>query len=247
MADITVQSGSKIRAFPRPPSSFDPLTAAAAELEHYGFPPRRAERCAVELYRRVWGRIKDRCQYIEPTFSTDRSRPPLPRTPTFSPNNVNWSGGVVVAPAGQVFLRDPGRMGRAGCISSAANPRVLDRQLDRPRRLYRRGANNVLQAGVGQDVYYQSGSIHRDIFPWYEWYPDNMVKIGGVPVSPGDFVVVIISTAMPPGQRFDECDGGIRQYDKSEPRSRFRFRRRRGVQLVGNSAEWIVECLSPSW
>jgi hypothetical protein len=54
MADITAQSGSKIRAFPRPPSSFDPLTAAAAELEYYGFPPRRAERCAVKLYRRVW-------------------------------------------------------------------------------------------------------------------------------------------------------------------------------------------------
>jgi hypothetical protein len=25
---------------------------------------RPAARCAVELYRRVWGRIKDRCQYI---------------------------------------------------------------------------------------------------------------------------------------------------------------------------------------
>jgi Peptidase A4 family len=240
MAGITAQSGSKIRAFPRPPSSFDPLTAAAAELEYYGFPPRRAERCAVKLYRRVWGRIKDRYQYIEPTLSTDRSTPPLPRTPTFSPNNVNWSGGVVVAPAGQSFcgiqaewvVPDvyPPLQTQGYWIGSWIG---LDGYIGA-------GANIVLQAGVGQDVYYQNGSIHRDIFPWYEWYPDNMVKIGGVPVSPGDLVVVIISTAMPPGQSSTNAtvyfanttNGASMSVPVSAPS---------GVQLVGNSAEWIVE------
>ena len=44
MAEITLKDGSKIRTFPRAPTGFDPLSAAPAELERYGFPSRRGDR-----------------------------------------------------------------------------------------------------------------------------------------------------------------------------------------------------------
>ena len=239
MADATVNDGSELKAFPRPPAGFDPLTAVAAELERYGFPPRRAERPAVELYRRVWGRLKDKYRYVEPAIAAGGG-PSRPRHPTFSPDNVNWSGGVVVPPAGKSFCGI-----QADWIVPDVYPPLqnlgywigswigLDGYTGA-------GANFVLQAGIAQEVYYQSGSLHRDIYPWYEWYPDNIVKIAGVPVSPGDFVVVIISTAMPPGQGSTNAtvyfanttNGASMSVPISAPS---------GVQLVGNSAEWIVE------
>jgi hypothetical protein len=213
---------------------------APAELEHYGFPPRRSERGALELYRRIWRRLKDKYQYIEPTLGPHRNSRAGTRKPTFDPNNVNWSGGVVLASAGQSFC---------GIQAEWIVPNVYPPLQTQGYWLGSwigldgytgAGANIVLQAGVGQDVYYQSGSLHRDIYPWYEWYPDNMVKIGGVPVSPGDLVVVIISTSMPPGQGSTNAtvyfgnitNGASMSVPVSAPR---------GVQLVGNSAEWIVE------
>ena len=239
MADATVNDGSELKAFPRPPAGFDPLTAVAAELERYGFPPRRAERPAAELYRRVWGRLKDKYRYVEPAIAVDGG-PSRPRRPTFSPDNVNWSGGVAVPPAGTSFCGI-----QADWIVPDVYPPLQTQGywigswigLD---GYTGAGANFVLQAGIAQEVYYQSGSLHRDIYPWYEWYPDNIVKIAGVPVSPGDFVVVIISTAMPPGQGSanatvyfaNTTNGASMSVPISAPR---------GVQLVGNSAEWIVE------
>ena len=240
MTEITGKDGSKLRAFPRPPSGFDPLNVAPAELEHYGFPPRRSERRALELYRRIWRRLKDKYQYVEPTLGHHRTSVAASRKPTFGPNNVNWSGGVVLAPAGQSFC---------GIQAEWVAPNVYPPLQTQGYWLGSwigldgytgSGANVVLQAGVGQDVYYQRGSLHRDIYPWYEWYPDNMVKIGGVPVSPGDLVVVIISTSMPPGQGSTNAtvyfgnltNGASMSVPVSAPR---------GVQLVGNSAEWIVE------
>ena len=103
MTEITGKDGSKLRAFPRPPSGFDPLSAAPAELEHYGFPPRRSERRALEQYRRIWRRLKDKYQYVEPTQGPHLNSVAASRKPTFGPNNVNWSGGVVLAPANQSF------------------------------------------------------------------------------------------------------------------------------------------------
>jgi hypothetical protein len=240
MAEITGKDGSKLRAFPRPPSGFDPLSAAPAELEHYGFPPRRSERRALELYRRIWRRLKDKYQYVEPTQGHHRNGLVASREPTFGPNNVNWSGGVVLAPASQSFC---------GIQAEWVVPNVYPPLQTQGYWLGSwigldgytgAGANVVLQAGVGQDVYYQSGSLHRDIYPWYEWYPDNRVKIRGLPVTPGDLVVVVISTTMPPGQGSTNAtvyfgnltNGASMSVPVSAPI---------GVQLVGNSAEWIVE------
>lgn len=243
MAEITLKDGSNIRTFQRPPVGFDPLTVAPAELEHYGFPPRRGDRRSLERYRRVWRRIKDKYQYIEPIFEFNRHSPPRSRKPTFKPDNANWSGGVVLAPAGQSFCGL-----QAEWVVPNIYPPLATQQywigswigLD---GYTGAGAGDVLQAGVGQSVYYIGSSLHHDINVWYEWWPNNMVPIGGVPISPGDLVVVAISTAMPPGQGGqgsttatvyfgNVTNGASMSVPVSAPP---------GVQLAGNSAEWIVE------
>lgn len=243
MAEITPTDGSTIRTFPRPPSGFDPLTADPAELEQYGFPPRRADRCYLKRYRRVWSRIKDKYQYIEPTLKTDGNGPPRSRKPTYTTDNANWSGGVVLAPAGQSFC---------GLQAEWVVPNIYPPD---PTRQYwtgswigldgytGAGAGDVLQAGVGQSVYYTGSTFHQDICPFYEWYPNNMVCIAGLPISAGDLVVVAISSAIPPGVGGQGSttatvyfgnltNGASMSVSVSAPP---------GVQLAGNSAEWIVE------
>jgi hypothetical protein len=237
MTEITLKDGFKIGTFPRPPAGFDPLAAAPAELEHYGFPPRRGDRRSLERYRRVWGRIKNKYQYIEPTFEIDGNRPPRSRKPTFSQDNLNWSGGIVLAPTDQSFC---------GVSSEWVVPNIyppLESQgywigswigLD---GYTGAGANVLLQAGVGQEVYYDGNTLHYDINVWWEWIPGNQVPIAGVPVSPGDLVTVIIWThgqgSNTAAVYFTNTTSGLStSVAVSAPPE---------TQLVGNSAEWIVE------
>jgi hypothetical protein len=104
MAEITLEDGQRIRTFPRPPSDFDPLTASPAALAHHRLPPRLGNPKSVERYRRVWGRVKKKAKYIEPTFRVEQNRRPPPVRPTFGPTNSSWSGAVVSPPANQSFL-----------------------------------------------------------------------------------------------------------------------------------------------
>ena len=239
MAEIILKDGSKIRTFPRPPAGFDPLTAAPAELEHYGFPPRRGDRRFLERYRRIWGRIKDKYQYIEPTFEFDRKRPPRSRQPTFGPDN--WSGGIVLAPAGQSFCG----LQAEWIIPNIDPPLVTDQYwigswigLDGYT-----GAGDLLQAGVGQSVDYLGTTLHHDINVWWEWIPLDPVYITGVPISPGDLVVVAISTALPPSQGGQGSTSAVVYFANitNGASTSVSVSARPGVQLVGNSAEWIVE------
>jgi hypothetical protein len=185
--------GSRIIAFPRPPAGFDPLAAFSATLEHYGFPSRRGDPNSLERYRRVWARIKDRYKYVEPAFRIGRGRSHRSPKPTFSPD-TNWSGGVVSPTAAQSFCG----LQAEWIIPNVYPPNQTDEfwigswiGLD---GYSGAGITELLQAGVGQDVYYLGGSLHRDINAWFEWYPYDPVTITNLPISPGDLVTVILST-----------------------------------------------------
>jgi hypothetical protein len=54
MPVITLENGARIRTF-RPPYGFDPVTAAASELEQNGFPPRPSDPRLLQLYQRYSG------------------------------------------------------------------------------------------------------------------------------------------------------------------------------------------------
>jgi Peptidase A4 family len=235
MAEITLNDGSRLRTFPRPPAGFDPLTASRAELECYGFPPRRGDRHSQERYRRVWGRIKDKFRYVEPTFAIDGRRPPRPREPTYS--NANWSGGIVLAPTGQSFCG----VAAQWIVPNIYPPNETDEfwigswiGLD---GYTGEGANELLQAGVGQDVYWIGGALHHDINVWWEWIPGNSVPITGVPISPGDLVMVAIYTS---GKGSTAATVAVTNVTNGSSTS-VPAVAPSGTTLVGNSAEWIVE------
>jgi hypothetical protein len=51
------------------------------------------------------------------------------------------------------------------------------------------GSADVCQIGVGCDVYRSGTSITRNIYPWWEWYPEPEVQITNLTVRPGDIMV----------------------------------------------------------
>ena len=234
MAAIRLENGYEIRTCPRPSPDFDPLTATSAELRHHGVPPRQEDLKSVQRYREVWGRIKKRFRYIEPGFRLEQNLPPRPRNPTFQPLNSNWSGAVVTAPAGQSFSCVQGEW----IVPNVYAPNSKDEYwigswigLD---GYTGAGANDVLQAGVGQDV----SASHRDINPWFEWYPNGPVTITNLPISPGDLVTVIIST--PSGNDSTTATLSFANTTTGISTSMM-ISAPTGVELAGNSAEWIVE------
>jgi hypothetical protein len=235
MAEITLKDGSKIRTFPRAPTGFDPLTAAPAELEHYGFPPRRGDRRSLERYRHVWGRIKDKFQYTEPTFETGGARPRRSRQPIFS--NTNWSGGVVLAPKGKSFC---------GVTAEWIIPNIYAPDASAGYEIASwigldgytgSGVKDLLQAGIQQTVTGTGSTLKQGISLWWEWVPGNPVTITGVSISPGDLVSVTITTS---GKGSTTATVAVSNLTNGTSTS-VAVSAPSKTELVGTSAEWIVE------
>src|SRR5216684_7686353 len=74
MTRITLDGGIKVRIFTPPPRDFDPITASPADLFKHGFPARPDHPQHLERYKRLFGLMKDRFHYIEPTFRVNPSR-----------------------------------------------------------------------------------------------------------------------------------------------------------------------------
>src|SRR5258708_32444247 len=74
MARIKLDGGIHVRTFAPPPRGFDPITASPAELFKHGFPARPDHPEHLERYKRVFGLMKDRFQYIEPTCRINPNR-----------------------------------------------------------------------------------------------------------------------------------------------------------------------------
>jgi hypothetical protein len=99
------------------------------------------------------------------------------------------------------------------------------------------GSRDVCQAGVECDVYQSGGSITRQIYAWWEWYPNFEVQITNLAVSPGDMVTMLICTSGP-----NATTASVYFSNRTTGASTsFSFNAPSGTHLAGNSAEWIVE------
>ncbi len=220
-----------------PSLHFDPLTASAAELVANGFPavpndPRHRERFA-----QVWGRLKDKFHYVEPTFRVERDRThgPRQRRPTEgTQTSSNWSGGVVNPPAGQAFQWIEGDWVIPAVDAPTQNEWYYCATwigIDGD------GSGDVFQAGVESDVYANGSSITLNYYPWWEWYPGPSVAITNFPVSPGDMITMLICSAgvgSTTGTVYwtNVTTGASTNASLTAPS---------GTKLIGNCAEWIVE------
>jgi len=236
MTEITLESGIKIRTF-RPPRGFDPLTASAAEVVKNGFPERPEDSHNLERYRRVFGQLKDKFDYIEPTFrvNTDRVHGPRKRLAAAgTETSTNWSGAVVFAPRGQSFKWVEGDWVVPDVDAPTKNQWYYCANwigIDGD------GSPDVCQAGVECEVYRSGNSFSRNIYPWWEWYPLSEVQITNLNINPGDMVTMLICTT---GANATTASVFFSNRTTGASTS-LNFSAPAGTKLVGNCAEWIVE------
>ena len=236
MPELTLEGGVKIKTF-APPRGFDPLTASLADLQRYGFPPRPEDPHHLARYTQFFSRLKNKFNYMQPTFrlNTDRRHGPrVRRTEAGTETSTNWSGGVVFAPSGTSFRWVEGDWVVPDVDAPTENQWYYSASwigIDGD------GSGDVCQMGVECEVFRSGNSISRNIYPWWEWFPNFEVQITNLAVSPGDMVTALICTS---GANATTASAFFSNRTTGASTS-FSFSAPSGTQLVGNCAEWIVE------
>ena len=237
-AQPALEHGIKVSLFEPPPRGFDPLTAKPAELEKFGFPPRLEDAHHLERYKRVMNHLKSKFHYIQPTFrvNTDRSHGPRKRGPKdATETSGNWSGGVVYAPAGQSFKWIEGDWVVPDVSAPQQNEWFYCANwigIDGD------GSGDVCQAGVECEVYQSGSTTIKNIYPWWEWFPQAEVQITNLGINPGDMVTMLLCTNQAAGSTSASLYFTNRTTGASTSLS---FNAPAGTKLTGNSAEWVVE------
>jgi len=236
MKTISLEDGQKIHTF-APSANFNPLNANEAELVRNGFPAIPESGAHRERFNRVYNQIKHKLHFVEPTFRVNKDkthglRIRSTRTAAGTETSTNWSGAVVNAPAGDSFKWLEGDWVVPDVDAPTQNKWYYSASwigLDGD------GSNDVFQAGVECEVYRSGSSIIRNIYPWWEWYPNYEVQITNLAVSPGDMVTMLLcSTSATAGVVFftNRTTGASVSVSLTAPA---------GTKLAGNCAEWIVE------
>jgi hypothetical protein len=243
MSATQFPSGLRVSTFEPPPPGFDPLQAQDAELIKHGFPRRPMENPrALQRYEAVLRRLQGKLDYVVPTFQRREHiiHRPLERvagTETF----FNWSGAIQHAPAGQAFtfvmgdwtvpnVYPLGQDQWYTCASWIGIDGDSTPEVKSP---------DVCQVGIECQVieFGVFGFTARNVYAWWEWFPENEIAISNFPVAPGDEISAAICTS---GAGATTATAFIANQSSGEATS-FKFYAPTGTQLVGNSAEWVVE------
>jgi hypothetical protein len=240
---LDLPGGASIRLFSPAPAGFDALTASARDLKRFGFPPRPLDGPNLARYEYVINRLRGKFNYIVPTMriNADRFHGPRkhlsvsPKSTAGSVTSTNWSGSVVHPPAGKSFSWIQGDW------------IVPDVGAPAPDRWYYAaswvgidgdGSSDVCQAGIECEVYRSGSSVTRNIYPWWEWYPQSEVQITNFPVSSGDMVTVLLCANPGSGATAatvfftNRTTGASTSVGLTAPS---------GTSLSGDCGEWIVE------
>jgi Peptidase A4 family len=246
-----------VTAAAEPPAWLDPLTATDADLAAYGFPPRPDAQTQPERLR-SWQRAMAHPKHLivpnlgitNVTHSLTRAVQVLPNNPQVNPEppvpydnatafeTPNWSAAVAV-------LSDVSSFGASSFHTISAEYVVpvapqptgdctatwesswvgIDGDSDL--------SSDLLQAGTESDASCES----QNYFAWYQWLPQNptAVPITNFPVSPGDDIwIEVWNTSATEGYAY------IFNYATGQAVN-LSFQAISGTQLVGNTAEWVVE------
>jgi len=98
------------------------------------------------------------------------------------------------------------------------------------------GSHDVLQCGTAQVVEAVDGQKKDpNVYFWYEWYPTHEIRVKNFDVNVGDLVYCWIEAE-------SSTEGKATCYNVSTGNAtRVAFDAPNGTELVGNSAEWIME------
>ncbi|KAF2798610.1 putative aspergillopepsin [Melanomma pulvis-pyrius CBS 109.77] len=222
---------------------FDPVAATPEQLRLHGLPPRPAADLAPEQFAK-WEKLVTELkgkELIRPTFKIiqrDETSRPAGRPEAKKWTTKNWAGAVI---AQSVFtlihsnwtvpLPEAGQGDHDVWYSSAYVG--LDG--------YQTNSNDVLAGGTGHDYYKADGGSSKT-YAWYQWYPAYPVELVNFPVNPGNRVWCEVWSYLPQNGQ----TGAFSIYNSSTGKyASFSFSAPAGVQLLGDSAEWVVEGEDP--
>ncbi|HYB91681.1 MAG TPA: G1 family glutamic endopeptidase [Candidatus Binataceae bacterium] len=235
-----------VYAYVQPPAGFDPLTAPAADLELYGYPPRPAPGEPAEAFAR-WAKVVNPAlnrvvPQLVPTNIYHRPIQGLQITQGAKPSqSYNWSGYAVVhkKPAftsvtGTWII--PTVQQAFGSCTGGWDYSAQWVGID--------GFSNKLleQSGSGADAYCNGSTKATSYYPWIEWLPAPEYELVGDPLYPGDYVEVTVAATDWSG---GESSNGTLVYTDVTQNWQisisFTAASIGGNYVVGESAEWIVE------
>jgi hypothetical protein len=241
-----------------PPQGFDALHASDEELATYGFPP-RPDADAQPKANAAWQKAMSSSRHrLTPQLeltnifhgpakganvkkagvnSTAVSNTGVSNTNTTS---NNWSGSVSLTGATSYnkyssayyvvaeYVVPVARQAYGACTGSwdySSSWIGIDGWY----------SGDVLQAGTESDALCWVFGNSTYYSAWYEWYPNGSVRINNLTISPGDDIFVEVwNTSSTQGYVY------MVNYTTDQTVS-LGFNAPQGTQLVGDSAEWIVE------
>jgi hypothetical protein len=223
-----------VRLFQRPPEGFDPLQAGDRELLVYGYPARPDEDRHPELHE-TWKRMVSRpLTIIEPQFALRTDKQHGIRNTIENDTSTNWSGAASFAAKGDSATYVIGQWTVPDVVAPGLGSYYCASWIG----IDGDGSGDVCQIGVECEVYRSGSSITRNIYPWWEWFPEPEVQITNFAVSPGDMVTALLCAG--PGAGATEATAYWTNRTTGDTTS-LGFSAPDGTSLVGNSAEWIVE------
>lgn len=246
MPKIALDGNIVVRTFTPPPSGFDPLTASQFDLLKHGFPARPDHIPHFKLYEKVFGQMRGRFRYVEPTFKVNANRPTdtskrlPPKRADVKPltgveTKAIWSGSIVRPPTGQSVRWVTGGWTIPN-VSSPSDGLTYYAAL----WIGIGGASDedlLCQVGVILDVTTTGSKVTRDCTAWFMWAPNFYgIQAVNLPVTVGDSVAATICTA---GAGATEAtifianltSGHVTSFLTSAPEG----------TLSGDCAEWVVE------
>jgi len=228
-----------------PPSGFNPLTASDGELATYGFPPRPDQNVspgAFSAWERAMKASKERVfPVLELTSHFNGPNVGLGKTGVGTANSYNWSA-VVDTTSAKSYGATSIYLAFTEFVIPVANQAFgsctggMDFSLSWVGIDGYGVSTDMLKAGTESDAYCIGGNKRAYLYSaWFEWYPFAEVRLPNLPVSPGDDMFVEVwSSSSTTGNAY-LLNYNTNQYLEvgilAPP----------GTQLVGNSAEWVVE------
>lgn len=237
--------GFRIRGFGPLPEGFDAATATPRQLAAYRL-PRRPDAETEPQLRALWDRVVDRTKlWVTPEFehrehiSHGPARRARGRATTLdgavpgiaNATSNNWSGAAVFSPAAKPYRFVGGQWTVPSPNTTAQGSYYASEWVG----IDGWNSKDVLQAGTETAITKASFLTFTQVYTWWEWFPAGEVRIGNLPVSPGDVMYCLIcaDTTTHATVSFSNQSQGVgTRFDITPPN---------GTALTGNVAEWIVE------
>jgi peptidase A4-like protein len=237
-AHLAAAAGGSIRTHPLPPDGFNPRAASPLELRRHGLPQRPDPAIRPELAAR-WDEVfSHKLTYITPTFRPMQELLPgierrgHPRQDVVTVTHPFWSGGVVHATGGETFTWVLGQWNVPDVAPAAEGQgswySIAWIGID--------GNADLTQIGTLQSVSVDAnGTVSKDCYAFYEWFPLSWQAITNFPVSFGDTILGLICLQSPTEAWFSllNVTSGIH--------AGFTFTAPAGTVSSENQAEWILE------